>query len=35
LDRAGSELETAQRDSDLGRAGEIAHGVIPDLVGKL
>ncbi|MGZ0187373.1 MAG: ATP-dependent chaperone ClpB [Alphaproteobacteria bacterium] len=35
LDRARSELETAQRDSDLGRAGEIAYGVIPDLVGKL
>ncbi|GHA37737.1 chaperone protein ClpB [Devosia pacifica] len=31
LDKARSELEIAQRRGDLGRAGELAYGVIPDL----
>ena len=31
LDRARSELEVAQRQGDLTRAGEITYGVIPDL----
>ncbi|SFZ85800.1 ATP-dependent Clp protease ATP-binding subunit ClpB [Devosia enhydra] len=31
LDKARSELEIAQRKGDLGRAGELAYGVIPDL----
>ena len=31
LDRARSELEIAQRQGDLARAGELAYGVIPDL----
>ncbi len=31
LDQARSELEIAQRNSDLGRAGELSYGVIPDL----
>ncbi|MEO1265794.1 MAG: Clp protease N-terminal domain-containing protein, partial [Pseudomonadota bacterium] len=31
LDQRRSELETAQRDGDLARAGELAYGVIPDL----
>ncbi len=35
LDRARSELEGAQRDGNLGRAGELAYGVIPDLERKL
>jgi len=35
LDRARSELESAQRDGDLGRAGELAYGVIPDLERQL
>ena len=35
LDRARSELEGAQRDGDLGRAGELAYGVIPGLEQKL
>ncbi len=35
LDRARSELESAQREANLGRAGELAYGVIPDLERKL
>ncbi len=35
LDKARSELEGAQRDGNLGRAGELAYGVIPDLQRKL
>ncbi|NOZ32419.1 MAG: ATP-dependent chaperone ClpB [Alphaproteobacteria bacterium] len=31
LDTARTELENAQRDGDLARAGELAYGVIPDL----
>ena len=31
LDQARSELEIAQRRGELGRAGELAYGVIPDL----
>jgi ATP-dependent Clp protease ATP-binding subunit ClpB len=31
LDKARSELEVAQRQGDLTRAGELAYGVIPDL----
>ncbi len=31
LDHARSELDQAQRDGDLARAGEIAYGVIPEL----
>jgi len=31
LDSARSQLEIAQRRGDLGRAGELAYGVIPDL----
>ena len=31
LDNARSELEIAQRDSDLAKAGELSYGVIPDL----
>ena len=31
LDQARTELEAAQRDGDLARAGELAYGVIPDL----
>ncbi len=31
LDRARSELETAQRGGDLARAGELAYGLIPQL----
>ena len=31
LDAARSQLEIAQRQGDLGRAGELAYGVIPDL----
>ena len=31
LDQARSDLERAQRQGDLGRAGELAYGVIPDL----
>ncbi|WP_404401786.1 ATP-dependent chaperone ClpB [Pelagibacterium halotolerans] len=31
LDQARTELELAQRKGDLGRAGELAYGVIPDL----
>src|SRR5258708_6456042 len=35
LDKARSELEGAQRKGELGRAGELAYGVIPDLEKKL
>src|SRR6188508_2372717 len=35
LDKARSELEIAQRKGELGRAGELAYGVIPDLERKL
>ena len=31
LDRARQDLEMAKRDGDLGRAGELMYGVIPDL----
>jgi ATP-dependent Clp protease ATP-binding subunit ClpB len=35
LDRARSELEIASREGNLGRAGELTYGVIPDLERKL
>jgi ATP-dependent Clp protease ATP-binding subunit ClpB len=35
LDAARGELEIAQRDGNLARAGEIAYGVIPDLEKEL
>jgi ATP-dependent Clp protease ATP-binding subunit ClpB len=35
LDNARIELERAQRDGNLGRAGELAYGVIPELERKL
>ncbi|HJQ56729.1 MAG TPA: AAA family ATPase, partial [Vineibacter sp.] len=35
LDKARSELEIAQRKGELGRAGELTYGVIPDLEKKL
>ncbi len=35
LDKARSELEIAQRKGELGRAGELAYGVLPDLEKKL
>jgi len=35
LDQARSELEIAQRKGDLGRAGEIAYGIIPGLEKQL
>lgn len=35
LDQARSELDAAQRDGDLARAGEIAYGLIPDLERQL
>ncbi|MGY8997093.1 MAG: AAA family ATPase, partial [Alphaproteobacteria bacterium] len=35
LDHARQELERAQRQGDLARAGELAYGVIPDLEAKL
>lgn len=35
LDRARSDLEIAQREGDLGKAGELMYGVIPDLKAKL
>ncbi len=35
LDAARIELEQAQRRGDLGRAGELAYGLIPDLEKKL
>ena len=35
LDAARSELEVAQRKGDLGRAGELTYGVIPEIEHKL
>ena len=35
LDSARSDLERAQRDGDLARAGELAYGIIPELERKL
>jgi ATP-dependent Clp protease ATP-binding subunit ClpB len=35
LDAARLELEQAQRGGDLGRAGELSYGTIPDLIRKL
>jgi len=35
LDRARNELEQAQREGDLTKAGELAYGAIPDLEAKL
>ncbi|CAN5272949.1 ATP-dependent chaperone ClpB [soil metagenome] len=35
LDAARLELEQAQRGGDLGRAGELSYGTIPDLMRKL
>ncbi|MGE0652053.1 MAG: AAA family ATPase, partial [Alphaproteobacteria bacterium] len=35
LDKARSELEIASREGNLGRAGELTYGVIPDLERKL
>ena len=35
LDAARSQLERAQRDGDLARAGELAYGIIPELEKKL
>ena len=35
LDRARAELEIAKREGDLGKAGELSYGVIPDLEKKL
>lgn len=35
LDKARQELEKAERASDLGRAGELKYGIIPDLEKKL
>ena len=35
LDAARSELEVAQRKGDLGRAGELTYGVIPEIEQKL
>ena len=35
LDRAKADLETAKREGDLARAGELSYGVIPDLQRKL
>ncbi|MEO0547316.1 MAG: ATP-dependent chaperone ClpB [Pseudomonadota bacterium] len=35
LDHARSELEIAQREGNLARAGELSYGVIPDLEKKL
>ncbi|WP_350335410.1 ATP-dependent chaperone ClpB [Coralliovum pocilloporae] len=35
LDQARSELERAQRQGDLARAGELAYGIVPDLEQKL
>lgn len=35
LDRARSDLDTAKRQGDLARAGELAYGVIPDLERRL
>jgi ATP-dependent Clp protease ATP-binding subunit ClpB len=35
LDRARAELEIAKRDGNLGKAGELSYGVIPELERKL
>ena len=35
IDQARGELEIAQREGDLTRAGELMYGIIPDLEGKL
>lgn len=35
LDRAKIELEKAEREANLGRAGELKYGIIPDLMNKL
>ena len=35
LDHARSELEIAQRNSDLAKAGELSYGVIPDLESRI
>ncbi|MEO0635614.1 MAG: ATP-dependent chaperone ClpB [Pseudomonadota bacterium] len=35
LDRARADLEKAQRDGDLAKAGELAYGTIPSLEAKL
>lgn len=35
LDRAKIELEKAEREANLGRAGELKYGIIPDLIKKL
>ncbi|MEW5424824.1 ATP-dependent chaperone ClpB [Amorphus sp. 3PC139-8] len=35
LDQARIDLDKAQRSGDLGRAGELAYGIIPDLERKL
>ncbi len=35
LDQARSDLEIAQRQGDLAKAGELAYGVIPDLEAKV
>ncbi|MEM9732122.1 MAG: ATP-dependent chaperone ClpB [Pseudomonadota bacterium] len=35
LDQARSELEIAQRDGNLARAGELSYGVIPDLTRQI
>ncbi|MGZ4114866.1 MAG: hypothetical protein ACXVQT_07290, partial [Actinomycetota bacterium] len=35
LDQARGELDQAQRNGNLGRAGEIAYGIIPDLTRRL
>jgi ATP-dependent Clp protease ATP-binding subunit ClpB len=35
IDKARNELEIAQRESDLARAGELMYGIVPELEGKL
>lgn len=35
LDRARAELEIAKREGDLGKAGELSYGIIPELERKL
>jgi len=35
LDRARNELESAKREGDLGRAGELSYGIIPQLEKQL
>jgi ATP-dependent Clp protease ATP-binding subunit ClpB len=35
LDQARGELDQAQRNGNLGRAGEIAYGIVPDLTRRL